>query len=114
MQKTIMIAAMAILIASTSAWAGGTHKSEVSQSSYKTSSDRLHPGHERKKMSDRMNDRERGPMLQSTSKKSSDRLQGKREKMTHKMDNKRHGAMTNTTPHEHGHRLEGSAGEATE
>ncbi len=47
-------------------------------------------------------------MFNSTVKKSSDRLQGKREAMEHKMDGNKHGAMRNTTPHKHGHRIEES------
>ncbi len=106
MKKAIMIAAMAALMPVTYAWAGGGHGSGVPQSTQKLSSDRLNMEHAREQMSGKMSHKERGPMLNATSKKGSDRLQGKREEMTHKMDDNKHGAMSNTTPHEHGHRIE--------
>jgi len=108
MKKAIMIAAMAALMPVTSVWAGDGHGASMPQSTQKLSSDRLDMEHERQKMSDKMSHRERGPMLNSTSKKSSDRLQGKREEMKHKMGDNKHGAMSSTTPHEHGHRIEES------
>jgi hypothetical protein len=108
MKKAIMIAAMAALMPVTSVWAGDGHGAAVPQSTQKLSSDRLKMEHERAKMSGKMSHKERGPMFNSTSKKSSDRLQGKREEMEHKMDGNKHGAMRNTTPHKHGHRIEES------
>jgi len=108
MKKAIIVVAMAALMPVTSVWAGDGHGAAVPQSTQKLSSDRLDMEHEREQMSGKMSHRERGPMLNSTSKKSSHRLQGKREEMTHKMDDNKHGAMSNTTPHEHGHRIEES------
>jgi len=108
MKKIIMIAAMAALMPVTVVWAGDGHGAAVPQSTQKLSSDRLNMEHERIKMSEKMSHKERGPMFNSTVKKSSDRLQGKREAMEHKMDGNKHGAMRNTTPHKHGHRIEES------
>jgi len=105
MKKVIMIAAMAALMPVTSVWAGDGHGAGVPQSTHKLSSDRLKVEHERQKMSGNMSHKERGPMLHSTAKKSSDRLQGKRKEMG-EMDGNKFGAMGRTTPHEHGHRIE--------
>jgi len=108
MKKSIIIAAIVTLMPATAVLAGEGHGSSVSQSTQKLSSDRLNMEHERIKMSEKMSHKERGPMFNSTVKKSSDRLQGKREAMEHKMDGNKHGAMRNTTPHKHGHRIEES------